>query len=330
LSDETANGNIENVDDLEAFEKDFFGTKTPEVEEDVADETEIEAEEAETDDVDPVDTDEDEDETEAEDSDDSEEEEEVEKPKRNRKTAQERIKELTTEKYEAQRREVETLRRLRELEEKLAAPKEEAKEPVKEVTDAPSPDATGADGEPLYPLGEFDPAYIRALTRFTIKQETDAAQKAEATRREQEAIQNARTQAQEVWSGRLEEAKKDVPDLVDKITSLATTFDHLPADYGQYLVDIVQSLDNGPHILAYLADNPKEAQQIVSSGATSATLSLGRLDARLARAAVKEKVVKVTNAPVAPPKIARGTGKASTSADTDDLAAFEKQFFRKK
>lgn len=329
MSDETANGNIENIDDLEAFEKDFFGTKTAEVEEVAADDPEdIEV----PDDDDPVDTEVDtDDEQDPEDAD--EDQDEPEPVKRNRKTAQERIKELTAEKYEAVRRENETLRRLQALEAQVAQPKEDSQEPAKVKeglsSEAPSPDAVDKDGESLYPLGEFDPAYIRDLTRFTIKTETDNARKAEEDRRQQEAIQNARARANEVWTGRLEEAKKDVPDLVEKITSLATTFDHLDQAYGQYLVDVVQTLENGPQILAYLADNPKEAQQIVSSGATTATVSLGRLDARLAKAP-KDKVAKVTAAPPAPSKTARGTGRVATSADTDDLAAFERQFFKRK
>jgi outer membrane biosynthesis protein TonB len=120
LSDDTATGNIENNDDLEAFEKDFFGTTSEDVEIET-DEPELE----EPDDDEPVADVEDEDEEEAEADPDPEEEEEEPEPKRNRKTAQERIKELTAKAREAERREVETLRRLRELEERSAPPKEE-------------------------------------------------------------------------------------------------------------------------------------------------------------------------------------------------------------
>jgi hypothetical protein len=32
------------------------------------------------------------------------------------------------------------------------------------------------EGEPLYPLGEFDPLFIRDLTKFSVEQELNAAE----------------------------------------------------------------------------------------------------------------------------------------------------------
>lgn len=319
------NSNVEIPDDMGAFE-DLFYEREPEkeVEAEVVDEPEAEVEEAEPEEDTEA-------ETEVEEAEDEADEEVEEKPKKgNRKPAKERIQELITEKYELERKAIEAERRALDAEKKLNAPKEqEAKEPEK--SDAPNPDAKDDKGEAKYPLGEFDPQYIRDLTRFTIEQEQAGYAQKEAARRAEEADRNARAQAQEKWSGRLEEAEKDIPDVKEKIISLSTLFADVEPQYGQYLVDVVQTLENGPHVLAYLADNPKEAQTIVKSGPTGATISLGRLDARMAKIAANDKApVKVTNAPPAPKQTPRGTGKSAIRADTDDLTAFERQFFKKR
>lgn len=323
------NSNVETPDNLDDFENLFYERETAEVE-DKADEIEEEVtDEVEDEESDTDATEADEDEVDEADP-ESDEDEEDEKPqRRNRKTAKERIQELTAAKHESERRELETLRRLQELEAKQNE-RPEVKETPKLEAEAPSPDAVDAKGEAVYPLGEFDPAYIRDLTRYTISVEQKAAQKAEETRRSEEASNAARAKAQEAWVEKLATAEEEIPELREKIIGLSNTFNGLDAGYGQYLVDVVQSLPNGPQILAYLSDNQKEAQQIVNSGPTHATIALGRLDALVARQAVKDKVVKVTKAPPAPKQTPRGSGKASMLPDTDDLDAFEKQFFKKK
>jgi hypothetical protein len=320
LSDD--NLNVENTDDLGAFEDLFFERKP-------------EKEAVETEEVEPDEPEEEVEETEAEEETpekeeiEDESEDEPEEPKKpNRKPAKERIQELIAEKYELERKAIEADRRALEAERKLNAPKEESKVEAKPDTSAPDPDAKDEKGEAKYPLGEFDPAYIRALTRYTIDKEQAEYQQAAETRRQEEAVQQARAQAQTVWAGRLDEAEKDIPDVKEKIVSLSHLFADVEPQYGQYLVDVVQTLENGPHVLAYLADNPKEAQTIVKSGPTGATISLGRLDARLAK--IAKEPTKVTQAPPAPKQVPRGTGKAAMRADIDDLDAFEKMFFKKR
>jgi hypothetical protein len=317
------------TDDLDLFTKQLFGEKEARAEEPSTD-TDEDSSEDETDDE-PVAEDPDTDEPEDEDEDDSpdgdEEPEPEPKAKKNRKTFQERIDELTRDKKEAERREQDTARRLADLEAKLT-PKETKQEKAPEG--APDPNEE-VDGEAKYPLGEFDPQYIRDLTRFTIKTEQEAAE-AYRSQREKEAQNEAiRTQAQEAWSTKLTEAEEELPDIREKINSLEGMFTGLDAGYGQYLVDVVMSLDAGPKILHYLADNPKEARQIVSSGPAGATLALGRLDARLARTAKPEPVKKVSKAPEPPVKTPRGSGgKFAVPGDTDDLDAFTKTLFNGK
>jgi hypothetical protein len=81
---------------------------------------------------------------------------------------------LTAKAREAERREAELIRRLEQIE--ARKPEENTKpepKPLREQlpAEAPNPDALDEDGEPIYPLGEFDPKYIRDLTKFTIAEE---------------------------------------------------------------------------------------------------------------------------------------------------------------
>ena len=77
------------------------------------------------------------------------------KPKK--KTAQERIDELTAARRAAER-EAEDLRR--QLAERSQPKEVETKEAV-EAPAGPTPDDVDANGEAKYPLGEFDPGFIR-------------------------------------------------------------------------------------------------------------------------------------------------------------------------
>lgn len=312
-------------DNLDMFSNEFFGIEN-EVEGDDGITPEAETDEVETEEVDETVTEaeEAEDESHEEESDDGRPEE----PKKKR-TVQDRIDELTREKYEALRRENEALKRIADLE---AASKPrtqpEATETPKDI--APDPEAKGDDGEPKYPLGEFDPQYIRDLARFTIKQEQEAAKEYREKEERERQVQAQRDAAQTAWLDKLNSAQEEIPDVKDKIGSLVTHFEGIDQTYGQYLVDVVMSLDNGPQVLAYLADNPEAADKIIRSGAASATVSLGRLDARMTKPA-KEEVRKVPTKAPEPPTPTRGSGgRFVTSADTDDLDAFEKVFFKKK
>lgn len=255
-----------------------------------------------------------------------------EEPVKNKKSAKERINEITREKYEAERRELETQRKLVELEAeilKLRNPQPEVKAEPVVVDNGPDPEAKNEDGTAKYPMGEFDPKYIQDLTRFTLKQEREAA---EAYRKEAEAEQavvNARNEAQAKFTERLVEAEAEDPNIRSKILSLDPVMQGVEHNYAQYLVDIVRGLDAGPRVLAYLADNPDTARSIVNSGAVQATIALGRLDAQLQRKP-KAEPKKVSEAPT-PPVQVRGTkGGNAVRGDTESLDDFERVFFKPK
>lgn len=254
------------------------------------------------------------------DEDDLEDQKAEDKPK---KTAtQKRIDDLTA-KYR------ETERKLRELEAKQSTP--EAPKPVVVTKDdTPQPDNKNEDGSDKYPLGEFDPSYIRDLTRHTIKQEQAEFTKAQEAEKAERQNTEVRTQLQEQWLEKVSDVGEKYEDFDTVVQNLEDTFTGLDPSYSDYLANAIKAMDNGPDVLYYLANNLEEAKKFVAQGPLQATMALGRYQAMLASESNnKQKEIKLSRAPV-PPQVNKGSkGRASVAHDTDDLAAFEKEFFKR-
>jgi hypothetical protein len=333
MSNDTLNEVDVNTDDLDAFNDLFNGTASEaksegselEATEDdsLANEEPDETEET-SDDEDVTDSDEDE----------TEEADEEETPKAKKKSAQERINEITAARREAERKADMLEGRLAEMERRLNSEKVDEKPttvPVENSSGLPNPSDTNEDGDDKYPLGEFDPAFIRDLTRATIAQEME--QERAALKQEQEAAQltEAQQQVDLEWNTRISEAVEAKEDFVDSVRNLEDTFSNIEPQYGDYLANTIKSSEYGTDILYYLSQNLEEAQAIAGSGPASATLALGRLEARFMVSDSKPTIPanRVTKASSPPPKHTRGTGgRQNAAADTDDLDAFEKQFFK--
>lgn len=337
---------VDIADDLNDFEKSFFNPEAKTEEEDTTVDTEDDALETEEDTDAPEgdedsDTDEDAEDEDEDESEDSEEEDEDEpepdpKPKaKSKKSAQERINELTRQRYEierrAQEREAELIRRLEAIEARER--KESKSESITEKLPqgAPTPDATDEAGEPLYPLGEFDPAFITDLTRFTIAQETQALEQKRAEEAAAKELDVAKQELQAEWAQKLEEAEEDNPEIRENIAGLTDTFQNIDPAYGEYLAMIIMQSENGPMIMDYLSQNIGEAQKIVASGPAAATLAIGRLDARLTprpKEEEKRNSKNVSHAPEPPEKVTRGRkGQRNLRPDTDNLEDFEKLYY---
>jgi hypothetical protein len=337
------NSNLVDIDDLDKFEDAFF-QRTPEKEEVVEDEPEDEeVDETEDDTLEPDEDQDAEEEEDAPDEDEDPEEEELPAPKaKGKKSFQQRIDELTADKYES-KREIEArdraIENLRKELEKFAgrSPEEKVDEAPtlrqQLAPDAPKPDAVDDKGEAIYPLGEFDPRYIRDLTKFTIVEETKAA-KEEAAREAALSAKEAQVNALSVsWNEKLEKAEEAIPDIREEIKSMVDVFADIEPSYGEYLATTIMSSDLGVEVMHYLSQNIGEAQKIVASGPAAATLALGRLEGKLsvpAPVAEQRTTKKVSEAPPAPESRSRGRGgQFAVKPDTDDLDAFEKVFFNK-
>lgn len=288
---------------------------------------EIKEDDVELDEVKSVDENEDteekdqdvEDEASDEDS-DSEDEPELKPKKVNR--FQERINELTAKAREAERA----------LEALKAATATKQDEPEKAATsfvrkDEPSPDALNPDGSDKYPLGEFDPQYIRDMARHTIEEEWNAKKEQEAAEQSRKQNEAARAEIQEKWVEKLTPITEQHEDFLDKTLELESAFEGLDPNYSDYLVQTIKSLDHGPEVLYYFANNLDEAQKFVRMGPLNATLALGEINAMFKGQTRKEP--KVSKAPP-PPQVNKGAKtRAAVNADTDDLDAFSSLLFNK-
>lgn len=255
---------------------------------------------------------------------DEEPDEEVaeEKPKKSNRF-QERINELTARAKEAER----ALEALRVEQAKQATAAKQNSSAVQ--AGEPTPDDRNPDGSDKYPLGEFDPTYIRDMARYTIDKEWSAKKEQEAKETAQRLEQESRAALQEQWAAKLKPATEKYEDFLDKTLELESTFDGLDAGYSDYLVNAIKSLDHGPEVLYYFANHLDEAQNFVRMGPLQATLALGEINAKFKKQLQKEPA-KVSKAPP-PPQVNKGSKtRTAVAADTDDLDAFAKVFFQKR
>jgi len=311
---------FEDSDDLDVFEAGFFGQKSK-VE--VKVEPTSSTTEQETSDETDVDTT-----TQTDEEDEAELQKVVdETPKK--KTVQDRIDEVVRQREDIRREAAAEVAKLRQEVEDL----KKGLNPVKPVVEAaePKPDALDKDGNAIYGLGEFDPQYIRDLTRFTLNEERAKADAETAQAQRQTAMQQEQQTLQTSWNTKLSEATKEYPDLTEKGQALLANFNNLDPNYAGYLSTVLMSMDKGPDVLYYLSNHPEEATAIVNSGAQKATLALGRIEARFLQDEQVAPKPRVSKAPPPPPKNvqARGTNGAfiEVAPDTDDLDAFSKAFF---
>jgi hypothetical protein len=319
---ETTNPEIDNIpEDLGSFKELLFKGKTPEpVEvEDIGETVDAPANEDETQTELPLDT-----------PDASPKEEPVEKKKQ---TLQERIDEITAKRREAERvaeqersEKLALLERIKELEARTTQATTPKETPAAADNGPPDPLAKLEDGEDKYPLGEFDPNFIKDLTRYEFQRLMADKQKEEQQAAVQSEEEKARLELVNNWNQKLVEARDTkYPDFEEKAATIQIEFADLDPAYGDYLASTIMSLENGDDVLYYLADNIDEAKAIAKSGGVAATVALGRLSARLeAPKAPTKPTVKTTKAPEPPPIVNKG---ASTSdvirADTEDLEAFK-------
>ncbi len=323
----TTEGQVVDTDNLDAFSADFFGRKeakpeatTPEAEQEETTEQEVEDPKAQDTEVDP--------------NEDAEAEFKEAPPKK--KTVQDRIDELVKQREDAKREgdvKLEALRK--EFQEQLAKLQPKQTDQELKATE-PQPGDLKEDGTPKYDLGEFDPQYIRDLTRHTLEQErAQAAIKAD----EDQRVKDQQRQGQELqtsWNEKVETAKVEYPDFEEKGAQLLNGFGNLDQNYATYLSTLLMSMDKGTDVLYYLSSNPEEAVKIVNSGAQRATLALGRIEAKFLEADAEKQLAKpkMSKAPApAPANVrARGTNGAfvAVAPDTDDLDAFSSEFFKRK
>ena len=251
--------------------------------------------------------------------------------KKGKKSARERINEVVAQRRAAEReRDAEKAAR-EALEARIAALEagkdEKPKTPVKDVAPAgaefgipePTVDDVDDSGESKYPLGEFDPKYIRDLGRYDRAVERAYEAKVAAENAARTAAQQEADVLFTEWDKKLTAAEKTSPTIRQKAANLVDTFADVPAEHGQALAQAIMTLDNGPAVLEYLADNLDEADEIIQLPVARGMIRLGKLDALFVEDHVETAPpVKQTKAPPPPSALARGRG-TSTSGGPNTL-----------
>src|SRR5690606_32437801 len=138
--------------------------------------------------------------------------------------------------------------------------------------------------------------------------------------------QEVRDALQAQWVEKLAPVTEQHEDFLEKTLQLESAFEGLDPNYSDYLVQTVKSLEHGPEVLYYYANNLDEAKKMVQSGPLGATLALGEINALFKGNVRKE--TKVSKAPPPPQVTNKGTSvKKTVAPDTDDLDAFSDVFF---
>lgn len=226
------------------------------------------------------------------------------KPK---KTAQDRIDEVTAARRQAERDAKEAreeAERWRALAEQRAATSQ---------TQTPQ----GSDGKPNpedFQDGVYDPAYVEALTGWTVQQEVSKR----LSERDQVRTQQTALTA---FNARAAEAFPDgEPDGLKALKALP--------QLSQTIAMTILDMDDGPKVADHLGANRAELSRIESLPPHMQVLELAKISTRLASApAAASSANRTPNAPAPPEGAARGAGGRFTVApDTEDFSAFKKRF----
>lgn len=226
------------------------------------------------------------------------------KPK---KTAQDRIDEVTAARRQAERDAKEAreeAERWRALAEQRAATSQ---------TQTPQ----GSDGKPNpedFQDGVYDPAYVEALTDW----KADQAVSKRLSERDQVRTQQTALTA---FNARAAEAFPDgEPDGLKALKALP--------QLSQTIAMTILDMDDGPKVADHLGANRAELSRIESLAPHQQVLELAKISTRLASApAAVSSVNRTPNAPAPPEGAARGAGGRFTVApDTEDFSAFKKRF----
>lgn len=216
------------------------------------------------------------------------------KPK---KTAQERFDEMTRLRREAER-EAEYWK-AKALQAPQSQPAQEAQQLPQEVS---RPERDDYDND-------FD--YIEALTDWKAEQ---AAERLAYRNRQQDQARTARQNFETRKAALFPQGEPEGLQNFLRIPTLPTA-----------VIEVVAESDIGPKIADHLGANPAELRRLEGLSPIQQARELTRLEMRLSEPA-KPTPRTATNAPEPPPQARGAGGRFAVAPDTDDFAAFEKNF----
>lgn len=265
--------------------------------------------------------------------DESAESDESEKPvgeapaARKKKSAKDRIDELTRLRYEAERRAESSERRLRDLEDKsVAKPAEKGTEPR-----ADDSEEDGADGPPspdTYTYGELDSKYIADLSRYHTDQRWSELETRQRQQVAQQQALDAQRAAQEKFRSKIENGAAKYRDFQTVVVEGAERGEWALSDtMGEMLVES----DVGADIAYHLAVHPEEAAQVFRLAPMEQARYFGKLEAKFSaeqEAATRKsgKDPAPSKTPQAPTPVlpSRGAGGKFQPSAKSDFESFER------
>ena len=213
---------------------------------------------------------------------------ETQETQRGKKSAQQRINEITKARYEAER---------------LAAYWKGIAEGSRSQTQQiPEPAARESAARPnLADFPDYE-TYIEALTDWKTTQKV-----AEVVHHQQAATVQERQQAEALelargWAGKQESARKSIPDY-DEVLGGAETV------VAPYVTDAILTSDRGPEVAYHLAKNPALAEKLNRLSPIAAAREIGRIEAAL------EKSSPGTSRSAPPPPAKTTRSSATISGD---------------
>ena len=215
-----------------------------------------------------------------------------EKPKR---SARERINELTKRAHEAERE----VQRLREASERKPA----------ESTEKPIPDRFGSYDE-----------YVEALADWKADQRVAESFKRRDAERSQAAEARAAEAKAQAWAERQSEFREATPDYDAVVGKSAVQI-------APHVVDTLLDSESGPELAYHLAKRPETVKRINALSPLSAARELGRIEATLSSPAAPQiKPASKAPAPITPVRSSAPAAVDLASANMDQyIAARRKQ-----
>lgn len=217
------------------------------------------------------------------------------KPK---KTAQDRINEVTAARREAER-ERDYWRRLA-IDGQQSPPQQQRPQPISQ-DEAPDPDQ--------FTAGDADPRYLLELAKYEARQEI---------RREMDA----RSQQERLTTNLTTFNQRVADQFPDGEPESIATLRSMPAIRTE-VTDVIFSSDKGPLMADYLGRNPSALSRLESLPAHMVGFELAKIEAGLSQPA-SPSPAKLTNAPSPAPKPRGSGGQFQVAPDTNDFRAFER------
>nr|BFD63166.1 hypothetical protein BdHM001_18470 [Bdellovibrio sp. HM001] len=173
-----------------------------------------------------------------------------------------------------------------------------------------------SEAEPRPDDFDTNAEYIRAYTKWELKQEKLQSEKATA----QAKAQEAQSKMQNEHNARLAEFKKTATDFDDVVADFAE-------EYGEFkaapdVIEALMSSDLGPNILYKILKTPGEYERLQKLSVASAIREIGKIEAGIAAEKSSSQSINKTSKAPAPVSTVGGGGGALTKSLSDPNISF--------